>query len=343
MYCGQRKHDEGSESPLMRVVIIGGTGHIGSYLTPRLIEAGHAVLCVSRGLKQPYAEHAAWRRVEPVVLDRAAEESAGRFGTKIRDLKPDCVIDLTAYTRESTQQLVEALRGRIQQFLHCGTIWVHGPSVEVPVTEDQPRRPISDYGVHKAEIEAMLLDEARRHRFPATVLHPGHLVGTGWIPLNPAANFNPAVFADLAAGREIVLPNLGRETLHHVHADDVAQAFMQAMAHWSAAVGECFHVVSPAAVSLAGYAEVVAGWFGQPAHIRFLPWEEWRSMVSEKDAKITWDHIARSPSCSIRKAERLLEYRPRYRSFEAVRESVAWLAANGVIETHPSAAGAGME
>src|SRR5215831_2687701 len=327
----------------MRVVIIGGSGHIGSYLTPRLAEAGHSVLCVSRGLRQPYVAHAAWKKVEAVVLDRAAEETAGTFGAKIRDLDPDCVIDLTAYTLESTQQLVESLRGRVQQFLHCGTIWVHGPSVEVPVTEDQPRRPISDYGVRKTEIEAYLLDQARSHRFPATVLHPGHLVGPGWMPLNPAANFNPAVFGDLAAGREIVLPNLGRETLHHVHADDVAQAFVQAMAHWSAAAGECFHVVSPSAVSMAGYAEAVAGWFGRQARMRYLPWEEWRSTVPEKDAKITWDHIARSPSCSIRKAERLLDYRPRYRSLDAVRESVAWLAANGVIEARFSEAGAGVE
>ncbi len=324
----------------MRAVIIGGTGHIGTYLTPRLIEAGHSVLCVSRGLKQPYLAHAAWKRVEHVVLDRDAEEAAGTFGVKIRDLRADCVIDLTAYTRESTQQLVEALRGCVQHFLHCGTIWVHGPGVEVPVTEDQPRRPISDYGVRKAQIEAMLMDEARRHRFPATVLHPGHLVGTGWVPLNPAANFNPAVFAALAAGREILLPNLGRETLHHVHAGDVAQAFVQAMAHWSAAVGECFHVVSPAAVSMAGYAEAVAGWFGQQARIRFLPWDEWRSAVPEKDAKVTWDHIARSPCCSIRKAERLLDYRPRYSSLEAVRESVAWLGANGMIETQMPETGA---
>jgi len=326
----------------MRVVIIGGSGHIGSYLTPRLVECGHSVVCVTRGQRQPYTLHGAWKWVESVALDRAAEEAAGTFGAKIRELQPDCVIDLTAYTRVSTEHLVEALRGQVHHFLHCGTIWVHGPSVEVPVTEDQPRRPISDYGIRKAEIEAYLLQQARRSGFPATVLHPGHLVGTGWVPLNPAANFNTAVFEDLAAGREIALPNLGRETLHHVHADDVAQAFVQAIAHWSAAVGESFHVVSPAAVSMAGYAESVAAWFGQQARIRFLPWDEWRSTVSEKEAKITLDHIARSPSCSIRKAERLLDYRPRYRSLEAIRESVGWLVANGLIQAGISE-DAGME
>ena len=316
----------------MRVAVIGGSGHIGSYLTPRLVEAGHTVLCVSRAQRQPYLAHGAWNRVEQVTLDRAGEEAAGRFGTKVRELDAECVIDLTAYTLESTRQLVEALRGRVQQFLHCGTIWVHGPSVEVPVTEEQPRKPFGEYGIRKAAIEAYLLDEARRRRFPATVLHPGHLVGTGWVPLNPAANFNPALFAGLAAGREIALPNLGRETVHHVHADDVAQAFLKAMANWSNAVGESFHVVSPAAVSLAGYAEAVAGWYGKEAKIRFLPWEQWRASVSEKEANITFDHIARSPSCSIRKAQRLLDYQPRYRSLEAVRESLAWLAANGVIQ-----------
>jgi hypothetical protein len=60
--------------------------------------------------------------------------------------------------------------------------------------------------------------------------------------------------------------------------------------------------LSPAAVSLAGYAGSVGRWFGREPRIRFLPWEEWRSLFSEKDANITWDHIARSPNCSIRKA-----------------------------------------
>ena len=148
----------------MRVAIIGGTGHIGGFLTPRLVEAGHSVICISRGLKEPYRQHAAWQLIERVEMDRAVEEEAGRFGERIASLDADVVIDLTCYRLQSAEQLVEALRGNTGHLLHCGTIWVHGPSVEVPTTEAEPRTAFGDYGERKAAIEAYLLREAHRSR-----------------------------------------------------------------------------------------------------------------------------------------------------------------------------------
>lgn len=315
----------------MRVVIIGASGHVGTYLVPRLVAAGHQVVAISRGQREPYHAHGAWTAVEQHIIDRSAAEAAGTFGAQIRELRPDAVIDMICFTLDSARQLVEALRGTVQHFLHCGTIWVHGPSAVVPTTEAQPRRPFGEYGIQKAAIEAYLLDEARRSGFPATVLHPGHIVGPGWAPLNPAGHFNPAVFTQLAAGAELALPNLGLETVHHVHADDVAQAFELALTHWGTAVGESFHVVSPAALTLRGYAEAVAAWFGQPARLQFLPWPEWRATATEAEANATWDHIAHSPSCSIAKAERLLEYRPRYTSLQGIYEAVQWLIEAGQV------------
>jgi nucleoside-diphosphate-sugar epimerase len=316
----------------MRVVVIGGTGHIGSYLTPRLEEAGHTVLCVCRGVKTPYRPHAAWARLQYVTLDRDVEEAAGQFGERIAALDAQAVIDLTCYRLESAQQLVEALRGRVEHFLHCGTIWVHGHSVEVPTTEDAPRTPFGDYGIRKHAIEQYLLDRARSAGFPATILHPGHLVGPGWNPINPQGNFNPEVFAMLARGNELSLPNLGMETVHHVHADDVAQGFVCALSRPGAAIGESFHVVSPRAVSLRGYAERMAAWFGQPAILGFVPWEDWKASVSERDARVTFDHIAHSPNCSIEKARTLLGYAPRYSSLEAVEESVTEMQRSGTLQ-----------
>jgi nucleoside-diphosphate-sugar epimerase len=315
----------------MRTVIIGGAGHVGTYLVPRLVEAGHEVINISRGQREPYQPHAVWRSVRQVVADREAEDKTGVFGRRVRDLQPDVVIDMICFTLESARQLATALRGQVQHFLHCGTIWIHGPTVQPPTTEEQPRRPFGDYGLQKAAIETYLLDEARRNGFPATMLHPGHIVGPGWAPLNPAGHFNPQVFRQLARGEKITLPNLGLETVHHVHADDVAQAFMQALANRSAAVGESFHVVSPAALTLRGYAESVAAWFGQSANLHYLPWEEWKNTVPAEEAAATWDHIAHSPCCSIVKAQRLLDYRPRYSSLQAVYEAVSWLIEHNMI------------
>ena len=309
----------------MRVVVLGATGHIGTYLIPRLVEAGHTVVALSRGQRAPYRLDGAWTFVQRETVDRQAEEQAGTFGPRIRALRPDVVIDLICFGEDSARQLVEALQGDIQHFLHCGTLWVHGPTEVAPTTEDQPRKPFGDYGVHKAAIEAYLLDQARRAGFPATVLHPGHIVGPGWSPVNPQGHLDPAVFSRLAAGEPVALPDLGLATLHHVHADDVAQAFQRAIECRSVAVGESFHVASPAALTLRGYAEAVARWFGRAATLKFQPWPEWRQGVEDDKAEATWSHIAHSPCASIAKAEKYLGYRPRYTSLEAIREAVAAL------------------
>ena len=151
----------------MRIVVIGGSGHVGTYMIPRLVDAGHEVIVVTRGQRDPYQPHHAWASVQRVTIDRAAEEARGEFGMRIRALVPDVVIDMICFTLPSAQQLVEALRGHVQHFLHCGTIWVHGYAVETPTTEAAPRRPFASTAA-EAEIEAYLLREAAQKGFPAT-------------------------------------------------------------------------------------------------------------------------------------------------------------------------------
>ncbi|MDZ4767952.1 MAG: NAD-dependent epimerase/dehydratase family protein [Chloroflexota bacterium] len=330
----------------MRVVIIGGSGHVGTYLVPRLVEAGYQVVNITRGQSKPYLPHAAWSAVQSVTIDRRQAEQAGTFGAQVAALKPDIVIDMVCFTLESAAQIVEALVGKVGHFLHCGTMWVHGYPVQHPVTEDMARHPfpryelsvtdvdpylLEDYGGQKAAVEAYLLDRARRDAFPATVLHPGHIVGPGHNPVNPQGNVNLDVFVKLASGTELLLPHIGMETVHHVHGDDVAQAFMRAIQSWSVSVGESFHVVSPAALTLRGYAESIAHYFGRSANLSFVSWETFCQRVPERDWSMTWDHIAHSPNGSIAKAQHLLGYQPRYTSLEAVIESVQWLINDGVI------------
>ncbi|ACM29850.1 NAD(P)-dependent oxidoreductase [Rhizobium rhizogenes] len=316
---------------MTRAVVIGATGHVGTYLVPRLVEAGHEVVTISRGQAKPYSPNRAWDDVEQLTMDRGAMEKNGSFGSAIRALKADIVIDMICFTLESAKHLAEALTGHVGHFLHTGTIWTHGHPTVVPTPEEALKRPFGEYGIQKAAIETYLLAEARSKGFPATLIHPGHIVGPGWAPLNPAGHFNLSAFSTLARGETLALPNFGLETVHHVHADDVAQMFMGAIANWRVSTGESFHAVSGGALTLRGYAEAMSRWFGHEPKLEFLAYDKWAEGQTPEDATATWEHIARSPNCSIAKAERLLGYAPRYTSLQAVQESVAWLMANGRI------------
>ena len=176
----------------MRVVVIGGTGHIGTYL----------LAYVGRGWPRGdfhFARGAATvpRRARPgveiarVTLDRGAEEASGSFGCRVAELGAEVVIDLTCYQISSAEQLVETLRGRVGHFLHCGTIWVHGHSVVVPTKRERAARAFWRLRHPQGWPLRHTFWNRRATGFPATVLHPGHLVGPGWAADQSGRQFQP--------------------------------------------------------------------------------------------------------------------------------------------------------
>jgi nucleoside-diphosphate-sugar epimerase len=312
----------------VRLVVIGATGHIGSYLVPRLVRAGHEVVAVSRGAREPYHDAAEWRSVQRMTADRAAEEGAGTFGDRIAELRPDAVVDLICFTPASARHLVDALRRARPLLLHCGTIWVHGRTARVPVTEDEPRTGFGEYGADKVAIEALLQRETLAGGLPSVVLHPGHICGPGWPVITPAGNLDADVWRRLAVGEAVALPALGLGVLHHVHADDVAQAFERALTR-PAAIGASFHVVAEQAMTSRGLAAGVASWFAREAVLDLVEWSEFERRVGPEHASTTRDHIERSIAADIERSRSILGYAPRYSSLEALRESLRWLVEHG--------------
>ena len=160
------------------------------------------------------------------------------------------------------------------------------------------------------------------------VLHPGHISGPGWPVITPAGNLDPATWTALATGQPLALPDHGLGVLHHVHADDVAQAFERALSR-PAAVGASFHVVAEQAMTLRGLAAGVAGWFGREAVLDLVGWDEFTRRVGPDNAEATREHTIRSITASIDRAREVLGYAPRYTSLAALHEALAWLVANG--------------
>jgi nucleoside-diphosphate-sugar epimerase len=313
---------------MSRVVVIGATGHIGTYLVPRLVDGGHEVIAVSRGTRGPYHARPQWDAVTAVTADREAEDAEGTFGDRVAALRPEVVIDLICFTRASARQLVDALRPSRPLLVHCGTIWVHGPALRVPVTEGEPRTAYGEYGTGKAEIEALLHQETQAGGVPAVVLHPGHISGPGWPVISPAGNLDPATWTDLATGQPLALPDHGLGVLHHVHADDVAQAFERVLSR-PVAIGSSFHVVAEQAMTQRGLAVGVARWFGREAVLDFVDWAEFTRRAGPGPAEVTREHTFRSITASMARAREVLQYSPRYSSLDALREALAWLVAHG--------------
>jgi nucleoside-diphosphate-sugar epimerase len=316
---------------MRRVVVIGATGHIGSYLVPRLVRAGYDVVAVSRGERAPYHEAPEWRSVQRVAADRDAEDAAGTFATRLAGLRPDAVVDLICFTPEAAGQLVDALRHTRPLLVHCGTIWVHGRAARIPLTEDEPRTAYGEYGVGKAAIEALLHRETLAGGVPSVVLHPGHISGPGWPVITPAGNLDPDVWRRLALGEPLPLPALGMGVLNHVHADDVAQAFERALTR-PAAIGASFHVVAEQAMTCRGLATGVAGWFGREAVLDLVDWAEFERRVGPAHAGATRDHIERGIAAGIDRSRSVLGYAPRFSSLEALYESLRWLVEHDQVD-----------
>jgi nucleoside-diphosphate-sugar epimerase len=315
----------------MRIAIIGGSGHVGSFLVPRLVRAGNEVVNLARGASSPYVDDEAWSQVERLTVDREAEDAAGTFGRRVAAIDADVVVDMICFTPDSAAALVAALRGRTGHLIHCGSIWRYGESVKQPMREDDTSPPFGEYGIQKAAIAELLAAETRSGGLITTVLQPGHISGPGWPAIGPLGSLDPAVWHALSDGQEVAVPGLGTELMHHVHADDVAQAFELAIEHRDAGAGESFNVVAPSALTVRGFLAIAAGWFGQTSRTRSVTWPEFRASNPEF-ADSSWQHLSRSQYASIEKARELLGYRPVYEPEAAVLTAVRWLIDHGRLD-----------
>ncbi len=62
----------------MRILVVGGTGHIGSYLVPRLVLSGHEVKVVARNPRNPTRRPTAPARMiaPPMIMTATANQAA---------------------------------------------------------------------------------------------------------------------------------------------------------------------------------------------------------------------------------------------------------------------------
>ena len=305
----------------MRIGVIGGNGQIGNYLLPMLVRQGHEVISISRSAKGFFRSCPEFVNVQEVHLTRGTED----FEEKIAELGCDVIVDIICFKKEEAEALAKHLLRRIRHYIVIGSIWIHGPATSIPVLEGEDRNPPDEYGMGKLEITDYLKELWKTEKYPVTIVHPGHIIAPGHSNIiGPQGNRNLEVIEHLKTGKEVILPNFGLETVHHVHAEDIAGIISAIIEKGDSTFGEEYHAVSRRALTLKGFCTEVAALYSQKPVLTFLPFETFAQMVSEQDAADTYEHISRSPSCSPNKAERELGYITRP-TIEAVKEHLTAL------------------
>jgi UDP-glucose 4-epimerase len=236
---------EGCFSRVVKVLVTGGAGFIGSHVVDALLEAGaevHVVDDLSTG--------------RPKNLDGALERGAELHTADVTDeariahvtalAQPDVVLHLAAHidARRSVDEpaldarvnvvgtaavLEAARRAGARRVVLASTAAVYGKPEVVPTPEPGPVRPLTPYGASKAAAEAYLELYARLYGLSTLALRMANVYGPRQNPHGESGVV--AIFCGAAADRRpVTIYGDGRQTRDYVHVRDVAAAFVRATA-----------------------------------------------------------------------------------------------------------------
>jgi nucleoside-diphosphate-sugar epimerase len=145
----------------MRILILGGTGLTGTFTTRYLVEQGHQVTIFHRGKHQVDL---------PTAVNRILGErrNLDEFIHEFRELDPDVVLDMLAFTRQDAEMLMRVFKGIAKRVVVPSSIDVYrvfgclhgtepGPVDPIPLAEDAPLR--EKLSVHQEEYEKRWVEQ----------------------------------------------------------------------------------------------------------------------------------------------------------------------------------------
>ena len=245
----------------MKILLIGGTGLISTAIVNQLVERGDEVTVYNRGVTP--------RRIPPSVQEiKGNRWDYPAFENQMKEVKVDAVIDMVAFAPENADSLLRAFQGRAKHLVLCSTVCVYGgPITKLPATDDEPHRPVGEYGKNKSEIESTLIQTNGKDGLYTTILRPSYTTGEG--AEYPGLLFDNSLPNRLKQGLPVIIMDEGKAAWAVAHVSDVARAFVNSLLN-PKTYGQAYHVTSDEHTTWDGvYAEMakaVGGKFS-PVHI----------------------------------------------------------------------------
>ena len=158
----------------MKILILGGTGLTGLFTTRYLLEQGHQVTLFHRGKHE--------ENLPPTVRRINGERrNLDNYIGQFRQLSPDVVLDMLAFTRQDAEMLMRVFKGLAQRVVVPSSCDVYrvfgrlhgtepGPPDPIPLTEDAPLR--EKLSVHGEDYEKRWVEEVvmSTPELPGTIL-----------------------------------------------------------------------------------------------------------------------------------------------------------------------------
>lgn len=242
------------------VLILGGTRNLGHLTALALLEAGHDVSMLNRGMT-PDELPPAVRRLR---ADRS-DSSAMRRAIQDRDF--DLVLDTTTYTGADARSAIEIFDGRVARyvFISTGQVYLVREGISRPFLEESydgrvmadPPRDSEDYdawayGAWKRDAEDEFSAAFSRGGFPVTTLR---------LPMVASERDHygriQAYVARLLDGNPILVPDELGLPLRHVYVRDVARLIVQLIVSREG-IGRAYNISYGESMSLADFLRTLA-------------------------------------------------------------------------------------
>lgn len=290
----------------MKVLVIGGTGHVGTFLCELLVDRGHEVVVASRGTK------ALPKGVKSIVCDATKPEEL----IALRSEKFDAV----AVFPGCAGVVYDALAGYVKHLVACGSLWMYGNPRRVPTPEiTQSECPFSGYAARYKDMIRMLADG--RSLFSAVM--PPNICGAGKIPLDGLGGRDIEVHKAHRRGETVFLPDGPQALIAPCDAHDIAMLFALCIEQPEKAGGQMFNVGPRYALTSSQFIQTYADIYQTTIPVEYVPWETYKNEISP-DIGYWWHFYAHMcPDYS--KATALLGYRPQYTAEEAMQNAVRWM------------------
>jgi nucleoside-diphosphate-sugar epimerase len=303
----------------MKVLLIGGTGLISTAIVDQLVARGDEVTVFNRGVSE-------WRIPKSVKAIHGSRWDYPAFEKEMAQHTFDAVIDMVAFAPENADSLLRAFTGRAKHLVVCSTVCVYGgPLTKLPATDEEPHRPVGDYGKNKSKIESTILAANGKGGLFTTILRPSFTTGEGTTA--SGLLFDDSTPDRLRRGLPVIVMDDGKAAWAIAHVSDVARGFVNSLLN-PKAYGQAYHLTSDEHTDWNGVfaklAEAVGGKF-IPVHI---PTDWLYAQAPRRSVGVKY--IFQHPSVfDNSKAAQDLGFRTTVPLVETFRRQVAWMEKAG--------------